>query len=182
MQRVEHEVGGLVGAASTAWALRGPADGPRPIAVGGFVLEREVVVPAPPGEAFDAFTGDVSGWWDHTFSEAPHALVLEPRAGGSFLELYDEDGHGVQHARVTVAIPGETLRFTGSLPFSGTGFEMVHDVRFEAVEEGTRVVVRVTGVGEVLPGADLAVYGVWGHFLDEQFLPYVTEGRHRTGD
>ena len=34
-------------------------------APGLFRIEQEVLVADAPAAAFDAFTGDVGGWWDH---------------------------------------------------------------------------------------------------------------------
>ena len=35
------------------------------------------MVPGTPESAWDEFTGDVSGWWDHTHSEKPAELVID---------------------------------------------------------------------------------------------------------
>lgn len=147
--------------------------------VSGFAVERAVVVGATPDAAFDAFTGDIRGWWDHSFSAQPHALVLEAKVGGSFYELFDDAGNGAQHARVTLVRRGEEIQFRGPLGFQalGVNMEMVHRVRFEAEGEGkTRVSVSVRGVGEVQAGWPETVEKVWGHFLEERFQPFV-EGR-----
>ena len=56
---------------------------------------------------FDAITGDISPWWDHTYSEKPVKLFIEPRPGGHFLEVFNEQGDGVIHATVTGAQRGK---------------------------------------------------------------------------
>ena len=43
----------------------------------GFSLEHELVLPLSPEEAFDVMTGDISGWWDHSFSGAPKAYYTD---------------------------------------------------------------------------------------------------------
>lgn len=150
-------------------------DGPQAIEVRGFALEHEVLVPGAPEAVFDAFTGDVRGWWDHSFSEEPHALFIEPRAGGGFYEHFDEHGNGALHAQVTLAERGRELVFRGPLGFGrlGVHFDMVHRFTFEAEGDQTRLRVTVHGVGEIEEGWDAAVQGVWRHFLDERFAPYV---------
>ena len=50
----------------------------------GFVTSVTVEIAAPVAEVFDAATGDVTGWWDHSFSENPAEMVIEPRFGGRF--------------------------------------------------------------------------------------------------
>ena len=72
-----------------------------------FVLEAEL--PGDVNFAYALVTGDVSGWWDHTFSENPLRLYVDARPGGGFYEIFDEAGNGVEHARVIFARPGEKL-------------------------------------------------------------------------
>ena len=38
------------------------------IETGGFAFTFERTVPGTPRATFDALTGDISGWWDHSFS------------------------------------------------------------------------------------------------------------------
>ena len=162
-------------------------DGPQPevLTVSGFAIEHEIVVPGTPVEIFDAFTGDVRDWWDHHYSEQPVALVIEPKAGGRFYELFDDEGNGVTHADVTLSNRGKELIFRGPLGFGAMGvhFDMVHRFTFEAVDgeeaPATRVKVTVRGIGEIQEGWDLAVQGVWRHFLSERFEPHVRSGAHR---
>ena len=165
-------VGLLVG---LALGRANQTDEPRTLEVGGFALEQEVWIDATPEQVFDAFTGDVSGWWDHTFSEKPVRLFIEPRPGGGFVELFDEAGNGVQHATVNVAKRPEELQFHGPLGFAATGLnlEMAHRVLFTAEDDGTRVKVAVHAVGEMESGWPAAVQGVWHHFLVERLKPYV---------
>ena len=43
-----------------------------------FSISFELKLPGTPGVIYEAVTGDISGWWDHTFSEKPY-----PRAARS---------------------------------------------------------------------------------------------------
>ena len=52
------------------------------ISYGAFAFEIRTTVPGNPEAIFDAITGDVTGWWDHTFSEKPTRLYLEAKPGG----------------------------------------------------------------------------------------------------
>lgn len=147
----------------------------QPLALSGFAFELETSVPGTPEQAFDLFTGDVSPWWDHHYSEKPARLVIEPRPGGSFLELFDEAGNGAQHAAVLIAERGKQLVFRGPLGFGNMGvhFDMVHRVTFSADGGGTRVQLSVHGAGEVQPGWPETVRKVWEHFLVEQYRTYA---------
>ncbi|MCW8804045.1 MAG: hypothetical protein OQK57_06570, partial [Ignavibacteriaceae bacterium] len=60
-----------------------------------FSFEKEVTLPGTPEIIFDAVTGDISGWWDHSFSENPKKFYIEPKPGGGFWEIFDDEGNGV---------------------------------------------------------------------------------------
>lgn len=141
--------------------------------VRGVAVEKEVRVPVPPAEAFEAFTGDVSGWWDHRFSAEPARFEIEPRPGGAFRELFDGTGTaGVIHAEVTWCQPGERLVFRGPLGFHGQAVDMVHSFQFEADGDGTVVRASIRGLGEFDDEGAAAVDAVWDHFLGK-FAAYV---------
>lgn len=158
-----------------------PTPAAPPSALQELVHEQEIVVPGDPGAVYDAFTGDVSLWWDHTFSEEPAGLAIDPRPGGGFVEQFDDAGNGALHATVIYADRGKRLRMTGPLGLSGTPVEMVHTFDFEAVDGGkTRVKLRLHAIGPLPPDVVEAVKGVWHHFLVEQFQAYM-ESRGSTG-
>src|ERR1700728_1954901 len=81
---------------------------------GGFQVQQELILPASPEAVYDAMTGDISGWWDHSFSRHPKRLFVEPKPGGGFWEIFDDAGNGVLHATVIYADRGKALRFTGA--------------------------------------------------------------------
>ncbi len=147
----------------------------RELSLGAFAFERELVVPGSPDVVYDAMTGDVSGWWDHTFSESPEQLVLEAKPGGRFYEAF-APGQGALHATVIYADRGKLLRFDGPLGLSGKALQMVHTFRFEPVGDSTRVTLEVHAAGELEDGWAEAVENVWRHFLVERFKPYVEAG------
>ncbi|HEX2573982.1 MAG TPA: SRPBCC domain-containing protein [Polyangia bacterium] len=139
-----------------------------------FTIEDSVVVPGTPEAVFDAMTGDVSGWWDHTFSAKPKRLVIEPRVGGAFLEIFDDAGNGTQHATVTYVDRGKRLRFVGPLGLAGQAIEMIHTIDFSPAAPGmTQVKLTVRGLGEIEKEWPPLVDQVWHHFLAERFKPYM---------
>lgn len=158
------------------WAV-GRAEAPevRELEFGAFAFERQLVVPGTPEVVYDALTGDVSGWWDHTFSESPERLVLEAIPGGGFYEVFAA-GQGALHARVIYADRGKLLRFDGPLGLSGKALQMVHTFGFEPVGDSTRITLEVHAAGEIEDGWAEAVESVWRHFLVERFKPYVEAG------
>lgn len=147
----------------------------QPSALGSFVITQEVEVPGTSEEAYDGFTGDITVWWDHSFSEKPLRIVLEPRPGGGFYELFDDQGNGALYATVNFAQRGQRIRFTGSMGYSGFAVEMVHTVNFyPGSQEGTtRVVLTVRAAGELDPDWPEGIDRVWKHFLEERYKLFM---------
>jgi uncharacterized protein YndB with AHSA1/START domain len=149
------------------------------IETGGFAFVFERTVPGSPHATFDALTGDISDWWDHSFSGNPYRLYIEPRPGGGFYEMFNESGDGIRHAVVTAAERGALLRFEGPLGLAGHAVHMVATYELAEVGlEGTSTNLKVTvhAAGEIQDGWAETVEDVWHHFIDERFVPYVEAG------
>jgi len=142
-----------------------------------FTFQMHLTLPGTPGATYDAITGDISGWWDHKFSENPAKFYIDPKPGGGFYEIFDESGDGVLHATVIYAQRGKMLRMDGPLGLSGKAVNMVFTLSFEPEgTDSTKLGLEVHGSGEFEPTIPALVEGVWKHFLFERFKPYV-EGR-----
>jgi hypothetical protein len=147
---------------------------------GAFEFTQALTLPGSPEEIYDAITGDLSGWWDHSFSEQPAKFYLEPRPGGGFWEIFDESGDGVRHATVIVADRGKLLRLDGPLGLSGHALQLVTTYEFAtAGADSTVLSLTVRGSGELRPGWAEVIEKTWHHFLVERFQPYVLSGAHR---
>jgi uncharacterized protein YndB with AHSA1/START domain len=146
---------------------------------GAFQVQQELVLPASPDAVFDAMTGDISGWWDHHFSEHPKRLFIEPKPGGGFWEIFDDAGNGVLHATVIYADRGKALRFTGPLGFSGQAVTVVTSFDFAPDPAGTKLKLTCNVSGEVSDGEDKIVEAVWHHFLFEGLKPYIESGAYK---
>jgi len=144
--------------------------------VRGFTFELTVTLPGSPEHVFDLATGDISGWWDHHFSETLTALVIDPKPGGLFYETFGEGNDGVVHATVTMAERGKGLRMVGPLGLAGDAIEMVHTYTLTAIDEtSTRLDLKVSGMGVYDEGIPEIVERVWRHFLIERFQPYAEQ-------
>jgi uncharacterized protein YndB with AHSA1/START domain len=150
-----------------------------PLTVGGFSFVLELTLPGDPETIYDAATGDISGWWDHSFSGKPARLDIEAKPGGGFWEIFDDSGDGVLHARVTFAQRGKLLRFEGPLGLTGHAIQMVTTYELEPKGDSTAMKVTVRAAGEMQERWPQAVEGAWRHFLFERFKPYVEAGRRR---
>ncbi len=146
---------------------------------GVFSFDLAVTLPGTTEEIFDAATGDISGWWDHSFSENPKEFFIEPKVGGGFIEYFDDNANGVLHATVTGVEKGKFLRFVGPLGLAGKAIHIVHTYTFTAVgNDSTLFKIEVNASGEIEKGIDVVVESVWHHFIFEQFKPYIEEGKH----
>lgn len=142
-----------------------------------FSFEQQLTLPGTTTQIYDAMTGDISGWWDHSFSEKPYKLYIDAIPGGGFYEIFNAGGDGVKHATVIYSDRGKMLRFDGPLGLSGRAVQMVTTYEFfEAGPDSTTVKLSVHGSGEIDEGLPAKIDSVWHHFLFERFKPYVEGG------
>lgn len=183
MGRVVRGMGWLILAAVLiAQGVRGEV---KSASAGKFKIEQELILAASPNEVFDAATGDISAWWDHSFSGHPKKLFIEAKPGGGFWEIFNDAGDGVKHATVIYAERGKMLRFEGPLGFSGTAMTMVTTYALNADPAGTKFHLTVAATGDVDESTAKIVDQVWHHFLDERLKPYIASGdykKHVAGD
>jgi len=118
-----------------------------------------VDVPVDPVTAFEIFTSRIDDWWrrgPHSWNNPERAVGMrfEPGAGGRWLEVWDErTGEGFEIGRIRVWEPGVRLVFshrTMRVPEPQTEVE----VHFQAIEGGTRVVLRHFGWEKLPPGPE----------------------------
>ena len=143
----------------------------------GFTIVERFEIAASPAEVFAAATGDVSGWWDHSFSGTPQSLILEPRPGGHFTETFE--GGGARHATVIYVKAPNALRFEGPLGLSGSAVSFVTTYDIQPAANGASMTVTVNAAGQIDDATARAVAGVWRHFIGERLKPYVEAGCHR---
>jgi len=153
---------------------------PRPLATGAFAFGFSLTLPGTPEDIFGAITGDISPWWDHSFSEHPKQLYIEPRVGGGFYEVFDDAGNGVRHAVVTYVDRPKILRMEGPLGLAGNALQGVYTLAFEpAGSDSTTLALSVQVAGHVEESWGTLVESVWRHFLIERFKPYIESGEYR---
>ncbi|MCB9357927.1 MAG: SRPBCC domain-containing protein [Calditrichaeota bacterium] len=146
---------------------------------GSFTVIETVTLPGEPDVLYDAMTGDISGWWDHSFSDQPHALKLEAWPGGRFIEEFDDQGNGALHATVILADRGKMIRYEGPMGLSGRALTNVVTYEFSAEGDSTTIKVTAQVIGQVNTELADIVNKVWYHFVHEAFAPYVLAGKHK---
>ena len=146
---------------------------------GVFSFEKSLSLPGTCDEIYGAITGDISGWWDHSFSKKPYRFYIEAKPGGGFYEIFDESGDGILHATVIGADRGKLLRFEGPLGLAGRAVTVVTTYMFEANgTDSTTLKVVVHSSGEIDASLASIVENVWDHFIFERFKPYIEKGEH----
>lgn len=168
----------LIAFSAVAVPLRAPGE-TKELKTGGFQVQQELILPASPDAVYDAMTGDVSGWWDHSFSQHPKRLFIEAKPGGGFWEIFDDAGNGVLNATVIYADRGKALRLTGPLGFSGQAVTFVTSFDFAPDPAGTKLRLSCNVVGQIAEGEDKIVDAVWHHFLVERLKPYIESGAYK---
>jgi uncharacterized protein YndB with AHSA1/START domain len=119
----------------------------------------EVVVDAPPEDAFQLFTDEIGIWWrrDTPYWNDPErglSVRIEPGVGGRFLEVHDlESGTGIEVGRITRWEPGVRLSFTWWQVGWPDDVSTDVEVTFDPAGDGTLVRVEHTGFERAGAGA-----------------------------
>ncbi len=120
-------------------------------------VEKTLVVPIGPDEAFDLFTNGMSGWWpleSHSISGAAEAdVTVEPHKGGRIYETLPGGGRA-DWATITEWVPGARLAFdwyVGRDPAEATQVS----VTFLPEGTGTRVELVHDGFDRLAGGAQM---------------------------
>ncbi len=119
-------------------------------------------IEAPPERVFEAFTSEIGQWWRpnglfQPSADAATTLVLEPQVGGRLLENRG-DGEGVEIGEILVWEPPTRLVLTWRPTSFGPDERTEVHVRFEPVDDITRIVVEHIG-WDRLPRAHVARHG-----------------------
>ena len=125
------------------------------------VAVAEVVVDAPPEEAFALFTGEIGLWWrrDSRYwndRRRARGLRIEPFVGGRFVEVWDEaTGEGFEIGRVRAWEPGRRVAYSWRQADWPPGEEMEIEVGFDPTAGGTLVTIEVRGWERLTGGAEI---------------------------
>jgi uncharacterized protein YndB with AHSA1/START domain len=143
------------------------------------VVTRTVDVPIDPADAFQVFTGEIDSWYGrgpYSWNDPNRAVGIrfEPHVGGRWLEVWDEaSGDGYEMGRILEWEPGNRLVMTFRNVFLPPEPLTEIEVRFDAIEGGTRVTLEHRGL-EKLPAETLETFTrrAWIAFM-HHFGDYV---------
>ena len=168
----------LIAALLTAGALALQEGGVEAFQPQGFSTTFSVEIAAPPETVFDAATGDITGWWDHSFALDPAELVIEPRLGGRFYERLREGSEdGALHATVIYVDAPTALRLHGPLGLSGRSIDLVASWQLSPVgDDATEFQVQLNMTGQLDADTAQLVLATWQHFIIGRLKPYVEAG------
>jgi len=127
-------------------------------------------IKAPPARVFEAFTTEISAWWrpNPLFAftpRSPGVMAFEDGEGGLRLVERLASGKVFEVGKVRVWEPGQRLVVGWRQATFAPEMDTEVEVRFEAVEDGTRVTVEHRGWDSV-PTAHVARHS----FPDGLFL------------
>ncbi len=125
-------------------------------------IEKTVIVPLPPKEAFRLFTKGFASWWPaepHFESDGQDApsmdVTVQEQEGGKIVETMP-DGASSEWATITEWRPGERFAFDWYVNRDRSETTQV-TVRFEPESEGTRVTLVHDGFDQLSdPGPHMA--------------------------
>ncbi len=107
-------------------------------------------IKAPPSRVFEAFTNEIAAWWrpNPLFAftpRSPGVMAFEDAEGGRRLVERLASGKVFEVGRVRVWEPGQRLVVGWRQATFAPDMDTEVEVRFEAVEDGTRVTVEHRG-------------------------------------
>ena len=140
-----------------------------------FRIEQEIKINAKPAKVFERLTGDVSPWWDHSFSEAPKAVVLEAKLGGRFYEDFG-DGNGAIYCTVMQLEKDAKLVLVGQM---GMGGAVYGNITFELVADGAATVLKLShsAIGDVTDEHKKNYSQGWQDLLGKRLKSLVETGK-----
>jgi DNA-binding transcriptional ArsR family regulator/uncharacterized protein YndB with AHSA1/START domain len=141
-------------------------------------IEMEVTIAAAPETVFEALTREVAAWWGQPYlHEDATDLILEPRIGGRFYEVWGED-EGILWATVTSLRRPKELRLVGPLGMPEPTYGVV-TFQLEPKHDATTVKLLHEAFGRIGEQIQASYEAGWKDLLDIRLRALVERGiRH----
>lgn len=127
-----------------------------------YTLKQEAVSKLSPEALWDRLITP-SVWWHHSYSGNSDNFTLDVRAGGLWLEKWDDaKGRGeVEHGRILYVKHGEQMRLDAPFgPLQEMAVTVIWTITVEPHEEGSKVIFDEVASGSSLSGLDKIAPGV----------------------
>ena len=149
--------------------------------VRGYRSSQTIEIAAPREAVWEAATGDVSMWWDHTFKADRVELVIEPEFGGRFYERFREgEDSGALHADIIYVDAPSVLRMNGPLGLQDRSYDLIITWTLAEGDDGmTDFTVDLAMHGEIDAALAEVVHNVWTHFIGGRLKTYMESGCYR---
>jgi uncharacterized protein YndB with AHSA1/START domain len=137
----------------------------------------EVKIKATPSRVFEALTTQVASWWGapYLYSELAKDIVLEPKIGGKFCEVWGED-EGKLWGIVTQLRKNEWLEITGSIGMSGP-VQGVLCYELKGVQGGTLLRLTHEAIGPISPRIRSGYASGWKDLLGTRLKAFLETGK-----
>lgn len=138
-----------------------------------FEIRRTAEIAAPAARVWRDLV-QVGRWWSdaHTYSGHADRMRLFPRAGGCWCETWGR-GNSVEHGRVILAMPNETLRVAGALgPLQEMGVSGTLTFSLAEANGRTRLTLTYRVLGTVESGLE-SIAPLVDQVLAQQFARLV---------
>ncbi len=151
--------------------LRDSDNGQLPLCID---IQQDISLRTEASRVFEALTDSVSAWWGFPYlSPETRDLVLEPKLGGLFYEIWGENS-GATIATVTALIPNRRLELTGRFHM-----EIVYGVaNFQLVDESegsTLLQFSFRAIGHLTSDEGRAMQGGWADLLEVRLKAFLEE-------
>lgn len=136
-----------------------------------FKIEQDITIDANSEKVFSKLTGNITAWWDHTRSENPKAVILEPKLNGLFYEDMG-GGNGAIWGRVEHLEINRIISWKGSM---GMGSAVLGVIKIELEEKENTTLLKLShhAIGLIDSNASENYNTGWQHLLRDRFKPYV---------
>ena len=140
-----------------------------------FQIEQEIVIKAKAEKVYQRLINDVAPWRDQAFSDAPKAVVLEPKVGGRFYEDFG-DGDGALYCTVVHIVKNKKIVLQGAMGMRGAVFGNIA-LDLEEQDGATTLKLSHHAFGEVTDEHKKNYSGGWQALLGTRLKSLVENGK-----
>ena len=135
-----------------------------------FSYEIGIYLPAPPPQAWIAFTRDIDVWWTYRLRDRTRC-VIEPVVGGRWMQEWDNGG--ALFGNFTVWDPPNLICVVGPLAMTRPAHNLL-EFQFEPADTGTKLTVRHQSFGDFEAGTDEMYQNGWHELIGQSLHAHLS--------